>query len=138
MLKSAMLFLIHCQYYLHGVPQSSILGPLLFLMYINDLTLATQLSNLFLFADDTKLYKIILHPPDHTDLQQDLEQLYIWSIDSDLFFGISKCIYLSFNNKTPTSYSLHLMVTHFLGCTVIVIWVYKFLTTSPGRIITNI
>ena len=39
-------------------------------------------------------------------LQQDLDQLYIWSIDSDLFFGISKCIYLSFNNKTPTSYSL--------------------------------
>ena len=91
---------------LSGVPQGSILGPLLFLMYINDLTLATQFSNLFLFADDTKLYKIILHPPDHTDLQQDLDHLYIWSIDSDLFFGISKCIYLSFNNKTPTSYSL--------------------------------
>jgi len=92
---------------LSGVPQGSILGPLLFLIYINDLTLATQFSNLFLFADDTKLFKTILHPPDHTKLQQDLDQLYTWSIDSDLLFGISKCIHLSFNNKSPTSYSLN-------------------------------
>ena len=92
---------------LSGVPQGSILGPLLFLIYINDLSLVTQFSDLFLFADDAKLCKIILHPPDHSDLQHDLDQLYIWSINSNLLFSINKCIHLSFNNKTPTSYSVN-------------------------------
>ena len=59
-LKSAVLFLIHYQYC--PVCQGSIHSPLLFLIYINDLSLVTQFSDLFLFANDAKLCKIILHP----------------------------------------------------------------------------
>ena len=123
MLKIAALYLIYCQfclvcpkvafldpYYslpvLSGVPQGSILGPLLFLIYINNLSTVTQFCNVFLFADDAKLSKTMVHLPDHLHLQQDLDQLHTWSLDSDLLFSINKCIHLSFNNKIPTSYSV--------------------------------
>ena len=91
---------------LSGMPQGSILGPLLFLIYINDLSTVTQFCNLFLFADDAKLFKTIVHPSDYLHLQQDLDQLHTWSLDSDLLFSINKCIHLSFNNKISTSYSV--------------------------------
>ena len=43
---------------LSGVPQGSVLGPILFLVYVNDLP-DSVLSNLYMFADDTKLYRAI-------------------------------------------------------------------------------
>ena len=88
------------------MPQGSILGPLLFLIYINDLSSLTQFSVLFLFADDAKLCKTIVQPCDYLHLQEDLDQLYTWSCDFDLRFSINKCIHLSFNNKMSTSYSV--------------------------------
>jgi len=91
---------------LSGVPQGSILGPILFLIYINDISLLTQFSNLFLFADDAKLSKIIVQLSDHSCLQQDLDQLYTWSINTDLMFSINKCLHLSINHKLPTTYSV--------------------------------
>ena len=61
-----------------GVPQGSILGPLLFLIYINDigdnLTSPTRL-----FADDCVLYREITNPSDHITLQQDLDLVLRWS-----------------------------------------------------------
>ena len=54
-----------------GVPQGTVLGPLMFLLYINDIT-ANISSGIRLFADDCVLYRIIQSEEDHHYLQQDL------------------------------------------------------------------
>ena len=74
----------------------SILGPLLFLIYINDLPLAVTSSKLLLFADDAKCYKTIHNLPDIHSLQLDLDSLTNWSHTNHLFFKTSKCNFIRF------------------------------------------
>lgn len=92
---------------LSGVPQGSILGPLLFLVYINDLFSSIHCSNALSFADDTKCYKPILQLLDSFQLQQDLDSLSDWSRHWNLSFNFSKFIHLSFNLKFPTTYFIN-------------------------------
>ena len=75
-----------------GVPQGSILGPLMFLVYINDLPDYPQNdSQIALFADDSKLYRTIDSPNTSYLLQQDLDCLHKWCHDWAMSFNVSKC-----------------------------------------------
>ena len=61
-----------------GVPQSSVLGPLLFLIYVNDILTVCSFSSVFMFADDTKLVSSIKSTVQSAEMQKDLDNLFAW------------------------------------------------------------
>ena len=78
---------------LSGVPQGSILGPVLFLIYMNDLPSVTTVSKSLLFVDDTKCFNNVSNTMDSVSLQQDLDSIARWSIQSSLKFNASKSVH---------------------------------------------
>ena len=73
-----------------GVPQGSVLGPLLFLIYIDDLDNGV-LSNILKFADDTKCFRKVNNVEEQMKLQRDLETMTHWAKQSKMEFNIGKC-----------------------------------------------
>ena len=86
-----------------GVPQGSLLGPLLFLVYINDLSSSLNHTSSFLFADDTKCLRPIRSPHDCILLQSDLDALSSWSTKWKLNFNESKCSLLSVTSSRASA-----------------------------------
>lgn len=75
-----------------GVPQGSVLGPVLFLIYINDLGIDVNESTTILkFADDTKIYAACNNEDDHRLIQSDLSKLEMWAKDWQMEFNVKKC-----------------------------------------------
>ena len=75
---------------LSGVPQGLVLGPVLFLIFINDLPENIR-SSVRLFADDCVLYRNIESPTDCQFLQDDLDRLAQWEADWQMKFNVAKC-----------------------------------------------
>ena len=73
-----------------GIPQGSVLGPLLLILYINDLPDTVQ-SNILLFADDTKIFNKVSSFEDATKHQNDINVLNEWSDKWLLRFNTDKC-----------------------------------------------
>lgn len=89
-----------------GVPQGSVLGPILFLLYVNDIP-QWMANSIRLFADDTKVWKKIREPGDASGLQDDLDQLQKWSDEWLLKFNTGKCKVMHVGHKNPTKYYLY-------------------------------
>ena len=73
-----------------GVPEGSLLAPLIFSLFINDLPSVVH-SGCLLYADDVKLYRKITSPADGLRLQEDLDRLTAWSVTWGLSLNPSKC-----------------------------------------------
>ena len=83
-----------------GIPQGSVLGPILFIMYINDLPNAIN-SYVKIFADDTKLFNSVISIDQKDQIQEDLEALHSWSVKWQLKFNESKCKVVHYGPNNP-------------------------------------
>ena len=75
---------------LSGVPQGSVLGPILFLVYINDLEEGVT-GKILKFADDTKLFRKVKEIGDNFFLQDDIDKLVKWSEPWQMLFNFGRC-----------------------------------------------
>ena len=87
---------------LSGVPQGSILGPILFVLFINDLPEGLSSgTNLALYADDTKIWRTIHTELDHEILQNDISYLNSWATLNKMRFHPQKCKVVSVAHSPP-------------------------------------
>ena len=86
------------------LPQGSILGPILFLLFVNDMPNVTNSATLAMFAGDSKCYRIINNDAEFSKLQQDLFSLTTWSLSNELYFQPSKFSNLRISGKRVSPY----------------------------------
>ena len=90
-----------------GIPQGSVLGPLFFIIYINDITSVIRNCQIKIFVDDTKIYIPVSHENDIALLQNDLDRLNVWALSNQLKFSVQKCFYIVFG-ISPFEFNLSL------------------------------
>lgn len=88
-----------------GVPQGSVLGPILFIIFINDLD-ENVMAHLSKFADDTKLGTEVATPEQRLRIQEDLKRVECWAQKWQMEFNLDKCkvMHVGFNNDHQKYY----------------------------------
>ena len=108
-----------------GVPQGSVLGPLLFLLYVNDICYAVPDTKIKLFADDTNLF---LYDKNLNNLykkaSQSLHQLFEWFVANKLSLSIDKTCYSVFGIKLTDLQNMELKIN---GCCIRLVESCKYL-----------
>jgi len=94
-----------------GVPQGSVLGPILFILYINDVPCISSEGGTKLFADDVKCYS---RSNKSENFQAELDKIYGWSLEWQLAFAPSKCFHLHIRRSNARN-SIHDVSTYYLG-----------------------
>ena len=90
-----------------GIPQGSVLGPMLFVIYINDLPETVDKdSYIYLFADDAKVFRHIKSEEDRIQLQKDINSLLDWSKKWLLLFHPDKCVHMCLGNNNNNTYDM--------------------------------
>ena len=86
-----------------GVPQGTVLGPLMFHLYINDMPSQVHSdTRCHLFTDDSLLYRTVVSL-DQIQLQEDLKKLEKWATDLGMIFNPSKCYVMIINKGKNTN-----------------------------------
>ena len=121
------------------LPQGSILGPALFLLYVNDFPeIISSSSRVLMFADDTKIFREIKTLGDASSLQEDLGKLATWSQSSGLLFNEAKCKAQHITRKTKqilSSYKLNNIALELYAAEKdLGVWISKDLTWHTNAI----
>ena len=88
-----------------GVPQGSVLGPLFFILYVNNIPSLIE-NSCKMFADDTKIYSVIKSFDDSLRLQHDIDTLMQWSRVWLLRFNAAKCKVMQLGTSPPALYTM--------------------------------
>ncbi|CAM5109917.1 unnamed protein product [Eretmochelys imbricata] len=87
---------------INGVPQGTVLGPVLFNIFINDLEKGVK-SEVAKLADDTKIFKIVKSQADCKELQKDLSKLGDWATKWQMKFNVDKCKVMRIGKHNPNN-----------------------------------
>lgn len=93
-----------------GVPQGSVLGPILFAVFINDIASTIQDCHISMYADDLKIFKAIVNETDSLVLQSAVDSLSSWCRLNGMFLNVSKCSTISFSrSNSPNHFNYIIM-----------------------------
>ena len=88
---------------LSGVPQGTVLGPLLFIIIMGEINCGISSSSIVSFADDTRLYHGISNVDDYSFVQNDLNSVYDWASCNNMSFNAQKFKYICFSPHSSSS-----------------------------------
>jgi len=102
-----------------GVPQGSVLGPLLFIIYMSTLDEHLKFCNLKYYADDAKIFMRVKNANDAHIFQNEINNILKWSEEMQLNIAISKCFIMHMNPKKSIAFNYHMNDLNLIKSSVI-------------------